>query len=197
MAKELDKKVFEQCLEYCEDSPSGLRWKVDRYTGMGHRRLLIKAGDIAGSINRGFGDGDYTYWVINLNEALYKAHRIIYCLHYGTLSPELQIDHIDGNPLNNRIDNLRAVPDEINRRNLKKYITNTSGVAGVHIQTNKNTGYVRISAFWQEGNKRKTKSFSINKYGYDLAFELACKHREEMIAKLNENGAGYSERHGQ
>lgn len=39
-------------------------------------------------------------------------------------------------------------------------------------------------------------SFSCNKYGHEQAFQLACQWREQKIAELNEQGAGYSERHG-
>lgn len=39
-------------------------------------------------------------------------------------------------------------------------------------------------------------SFSCNKYGHEQAFQLACQWREQKIAELNAQGAGYSERHG-
>lgn len=51
-------------------------------------------------------------------------------LHYGTL-PDL-IDHIDGNPSNNQIDNLREASEGQNRANAGKHSDNTSGSKGVY-----------------------------------------------------------------
>lgn len=194
MIIELKKELLEQYFKYDPSSPSGLRWSVNRHNG---RFYYIVAGDAAGSIQKDRRGSDYKSWVVSLNNKLYLAHRIIYCLCHGSLSSELYIDHIDGNPLNNKIENLRAVSPKINSRNSKKYAANTSGVNGVHIQTDKKTGHAYIIAFWNENGKRTVKCFSVNKYGYDLAFELACEHRKKAIDRLNKQGAGYSERHGQ
>lgn len=59
------------------------------------------------------------------------AHLIAWVLEYGEL-PEHSIDHIDGDPTNNRIENLRDVPHKINMRNRKLSSANTSGFTGVY-----------------------------------------------------------------
>ena len=46
-------------------------------------------------------------------------------------NPDNQVDHIDGNTLNNKKSNLRIVSLEDNMKNLKKKSTNTSGIRGV------------------------------------------------------------------
>jgi hypothetical protein len=60
-----------------------------------------------------------------------KAHRVIWLWFYGDI-PQEEIDHIDGNKLNNRIENLRAVSKQENLKNKKKYTSNKSGICGVH-----------------------------------------------------------------
>lgn len=72
----------------------------------------------------------------------YLAHRVIWALVHGKW-PSGEIDHIDGNPLNNRISNLRDVSRATNSKNRKKYSTSTSGVPGV--------SFHRKTGKWQAG----------------------------------------------
>lgn len=60
----------------------------------------------------------------------YRAHRVIWALTFGDW-PNGQIDHINGNRSDNRIENLRVVSNAENQRNSKIRSTNTSGAAGV------------------------------------------------------------------
>lgn len=57
------------------------------------------------------------------------AHRVVYAIVHGACDTE--IDHIDGNRLNNRPDNLRAATATDNNRNLARPRNNSSGVVGV------------------------------------------------------------------
>ena len=41
-----------------------------------------------------------------------------------------------------------------------------------------------------------SRCFTISKYGEQEAFRLAYEWREQKIKELNEQGAGYTERHG-
>lgn len=43
---------------------------------------------------------------------------------------------------------------------------------------------------------KRSRSFSIIKYGDELAFLCACEWRDKMIRILNSQGYGYTERHG-
>lgn len=68
---------------------------------------------------------------------LYSAHRLAWLYFHG-INPSGVIDHIDGNPSNNAITNLRDVKQSINTKNNKISKNNTSGYPGVYL--NKRTG---------------------------------------------------------
>ena len=57
------------------------------------------------------------YYSVRVNGSLYLAHRLIFLMHHGYL-PEM-IDHIDGNPSNNLITNLREATNQQNQFNSK------------------------------------------------------------------------------
>lgn len=59
------------------------------------------------------------------------AHRVVWAM-CRNVWPLGQIDHIDGDPTNNRIDNLRDVPAPENQRNMRRSSANTSKVTGVY-----------------------------------------------------------------
>jgi hypothetical protein len=69
------------------------------------------------------------YVCIGFKRKTYKAHRLIYLMHHGYLPKT--IDHIDGNPNNNQIKNLREAQLIENTWNQKKRSTNTTGVKGI------------------------------------------------------------------
>lgn len=60
----------------------------------------------------------------------YSAHRIAWLLVHGDW-PNAEIDHINGDKSDNRIDNLRDVNDRENHLNQKRRGNNSSGVIGV------------------------------------------------------------------
>ena len=86
---------------------------------------------------------------------------------------------------------MRLVLSDLNSKNKAIYKNNTTGVAGVKKYSR---GFV---ASWTdlEGND-KSRSFNANILGEELAFKLACEFRSNMLNILNEQGAGYTERHG-
>ncbi len=72
---------------------------------------------------------------VGVNGKRYLRHRLIWIYHHGEIPDDLIIDHIDGDTLNDRIENLRLVTLEINANNSKQRIDNRSGVTGVSFNT--------------------------------------------------------------
>lgn len=85
-------------------------------------------------------------------------------------------------------------------RNKSKQSNNTSGVSGVQLDNKSVKGgdpkYYYKAAWRSLDGKTRAKSYSVEKYGKEKAFELAVAKRKEMIEYLNSLGAGYSETHG-
>lgn len=70
------------------------------------------------------------YVVAFLGGYRFKAHRLIWALHYGDPGP-LEVDHKDRVRTNNWIDNLRAIPPALNGRNLSLSSRSSTGYKGV------------------------------------------------------------------
>ncbi len=68
-----------------------------------------RAGDVAGGTRP---DGCR---YIGIDGRRYYAHRVAWLLVYGPIPGGMEIDHIDHNPSNNRISNLRLVTKSANR----------------------------------------------------------------------------------
>lgn len=180
----LDKLFLSKYVAYDESSYTCLRWVVDRSV---RGAVSVKAGDVAGTIRNN------KWYNVKINGVSYCVHRVIAVLHDLNVSG-LVVDHIDGNGLNNRIENLRIVTQAVNSRN-RITTNNKSGVVGVILQKSRNNESEKWRAYWQDESITKSKAFAISIHGYEEAFRLACEARENAIRELNERGAGYTERH--
>jgi len=90
----------------------------------------VKSGTAAGGIKSG------GYISIKLNGLDYKAHRLVYVWHLGEIPSTAQIDHVDGNKANNRIENLRICSASENGRNRPAQANNTEGLKGAYLHEN-------------------------------------------------------------
>lgn len=70
------------------------------------------------------------YVQIKIKGRLYLAHRLAWLYVHGVF-PDSHLDHIDRNPKNNAIANLRICSRPENHQNLGLRSNNTSGVTGV------------------------------------------------------------------
>jgi hypothetical protein len=71
------------------------------------------------------------YFFCMIKNATVYLHRALWILNNGPIPAEKQIDHIDGDPSNNVIDNLRICTKAENCQNVRIRKDNTSGVKGV------------------------------------------------------------------
>lgn len=113
-----------------EPDTGRLIWRVDR----GH---VVVGGQEAGSIHR---TGYRNVFVLGNN---YRVHRVIWMLVTGEW-PAGVIDHIDGDKLNNRWANLRAVPQLLNCQNRRRG-HGRSGLLGVYFRRGKFEVHIRAN----------------------------------------------------
>lgn len=103
------------------DTASGvLSWRVKR------PGPTTAVGQEVGSVK---SDGRYRSFV--LFHRRYYVHRVIWELMHGPIPKGMCIDHVDGDGLNNRLENLRVVSLSENQRNRRLNKQSKSGVMGV------------------------------------------------------------------
>lgn len=108
-----------------------------------------------------------------------NAHRVAWAIHYGRW-PKNEIDHINGIPDDNRIENLRDVTRSVNMRNRRMCSRNTSGYNGV---------------LWCKAKKKWTATGQWNgNYEYIGRFD---RLEDALAARRDfEKDKGFTERHG-
>ena len=90
-------------------------------------------------------------------------HHFVYILKTGE-EPELTVDHIDRNPLNDKFCNLRLATSQQQKYNHRKQKNNSSGFIGVcHLHKNKNKknggNHYWLARIQRRGGKDKVKQF--------------------------------------
>lgn len=150
--------------ETFEYKDGALYWKKPTHP---NKDYLI--GTLAGSIHKtGYR---HITWMNNIN----KAHRLIFMLHYGYMPKE--IDHINGDRADNRLENLREVTRSQNQYN-KTPQANTSGVRNVSWHKKSKAWIVRLT---MQGKTVFQQYFK----DLELAELVAIEARDKFFGKYN------------
>jgi hypothetical protein len=150
-----------EILEY--DKQSGnLIWKKSR--------------KVAGCISR---NGYTAYRRLRIDKKLYMAHRLVWLMIRGADPGLDEIDHRDGDGLNNRVSNLRKVRPSVNRRNLVRKRRNPYPTGVYYIlRSQKFTATIK-----HDGNQKHLGMFNTMLEAYE------CRLRAELqvAAKTNDS----------
>ena len=124
-----------------------------------------KVGDSLSSLT------DKGYLRASVGGKSYRVHRLIFLYHHGYMPT--QVDHIDGNRMNNRIENLREATSSQNNQNRKA--TSSSGIKGV---------------VWHKQSKKWVASICVNRKSIHLGSFLSIEEAALVANKARQSAHG-------
>ena len=148
---------------------------VRRYAVSGNGNF---AGSVVGCIPKNRGSRAHRYVTTKIAGKSYRLHRLIYLYHHGVM-PE-QLDHINGDALDNRIENLRPCRASENSCNRPVFKNNTSGYKGVS---------------WNARNKRWFAYADMNKVRTNIGYFDTVEEAAQAAAQARNNLHGDFARH--
>lgn len=166
MQKQLTQSELKRLLIYDEQSGTLIR----RITTSSRAIAGKRAGSMSGRIGHRY---------INIKRKMYLEHRLVWLYVTGEW-PTRGIDHVNGDPADNRFENLRNVSQSENMRNKATYSNNSTGVVGV---------------VWSKRAKKWMAQIYVNRKNHYLGvygdlFEAICAR------KSAENRFGFHRNHG-
>ena len=161
-------KAINEYLEIDSTSKTGLRWAKNR----GTRGKKGQEAFTGINSNGYFNGGIVGYKGL-------PAHQVVMFLTTGKWGPSnMHTDHIDGNKLNNSVDNLRYVSPTGNQRNANR-----------KINRNNTSGYVGVSPFniYADGSIRYRAQYA----GKLLGYGPDAKKLSTLVEKAKEKDSQY------
>lgn len=143
-----------------------------RITGVSGHSVGLRVGS-----NHGMG-----YRSVGVDRIRYYEHRLAWLYMHGEF-PEHQIDHINHDTSDNRIENLRRVTNIENQRNRSMSKNNTSGIMGVSFckQTSKwvaeikvNYRKINLGRFNTIQEATRAREAANDKYGFHISHGNPC-----------------------
>ena len=173
-------EYIKSILKIDENSPSGLTWlpRDNNDIRWNNRYANNSAGW------RHVCSDEYQSWNISIKynnkKKSLKCSRIIFLLYHGYLTEGKQVDHADGNSLNNKVDNIRESTKYQNAQNRGIRPENTSGHKNV---------------YWDKRNKKwKVQIYANGKYYYfglyeklEDAIKVAIEARKKLHGEFGRN----------
>jgi hypothetical protein len=141
----------------------------------------VKVGDIAGWVDTS-RDRQRQYLMVSFRGQQFLLHRVIMGIITGVMPayPEYEVDHENGNGLDNRQCNLRLTTKGVNLQNKRRYSNNTSGCCGISFRASHGTWRARIAV---NGKEKHLGTFE-------------NEHDAIAARKDAEHQFGYHENHG-
>jgi hypothetical protein len=117
------------------------------------------------------------YRKVSVNDKNYLIHRIIWEMHHGPIPHKAIIDHVNGDSIDNRIQNLRVATNSQNSKNSKIPKRNTSGYKGVSRRKGSSKWFVSIRI---NGISRRITGFSDPQSAHEVYKKMAAEFHGEF-----------------
>ena len=178
-----DQDYLKECFDYLLESGK-LLWRVrpsHHFNTIRDMKAFNSrfSGKTAGHYHKSNG-----YLEVRLEDNLYKGHRLVFKIITGE-DPVGMLDHIDGDPSNNRIENLREVTAQENTRNARKRAnknTATSQYKGVYLH--KSLKYWIATLSMNDGAVVVEEKFD-NELDAAIGYDMLAKKHYGEFAQLN------------